>query len=285
MSLANLLKNVAEKGTDQSKASAGGGDYTPPAAGMTGARLVGYFEVGQHEFEYQGKKKTQNEVQLVYELIGKKHPPRELEGGEKVPVRLTWTTNLSQNEKAWFFKTFNTVRDEGDKHFVQLLGRPVILNIVHEEKEKAGAKVVYANIEKGSIRKPVLQVPEMLDGEPTGNLIDQPFAVGPALTELKAFVWDFADAEMWDSIYLPGEYPERKDEKTGKVTAPAKSKNTLQLKIASALNFKGLPCYDYAASKLTGGTVTKEGVDALDNAVGDVANTTPAADDPMAGIA
>lgn len=284
MSLANLLKNVAEKGTDQSKASAGGGDYTPPEKGMTGARLVGYYEVGQHEFEYQGKKKTQNEVQLVYELIGKKHPPRELEGGEKVPVRITWTTNLSQNEKAWFFKTFNTVRDEGDKHFVQLLGRPVILNIEHVEKGEGNDKRIYANIEKGSIRKPVLQVPEMQDGEPTGNLIDQPFNVGPAISELKAFVWDFADAEMWDSIYIAGEFPERKDEKTGKVTAPAKSKNVLQLKIASALNFKGLPCFDYAASKLTGGTIKREDVEKLADEIGDVANA-PAADDPMSGIA
>lgn len=283
MSLANLLKNVAEKGTDQSKASAGGGDYTPPEKGMTGARLVGYYEVGQHEFEYQGKKKTQNEVQLVYELIGKKHPPRELEGGEKVPVRITWTTNLSQNEKAWFFKTFNTVREEGDKHFVQLLGRPVILNIEHVEKGEGNDKRMYANIEKGSIRKPVLQVPEMLDGEPTGNLIDQPFNVGPALSELKAFVWDFADAEMWDSIYIAGEFPERKDEKTGKVTAAAKSKNVLQLKIASALNFKGLPCYDYAASKLTGGTIQREDVEKLADQIGDVANAPPT-DDPMKGI-
>ena len=283
MSLANLLKNVAEKGTDQSKASAGGGDYTPPEKGMTGARLVGYYEVGQHEFEYQGKKKTQNEVQLVYELIGKKHPPRELEGGEKVPVRITWTTNLSQNEKAWFFKTFNTVREEGDKHFVQLLGRPVILNIEHVEKGEGNDKRVYANIEKGSIRKPVLQVPEMLDGEPTGNLIDQPFNVGPAISELKAFVWDFADAEMWDSIYIAGEFPERKDEKTGKITAAAKSKNVLQLKIASALNFKGLPCYDYAASKLTGGTIQRADVEKLADQIGDVANAPPT-DDPMKGI-
>lgn len=285
MSLASLLKNVAEKGTDQSKATAGGGDYTPPAAGMTGARLVGYYEVGQHEFEYKGVKKTQNEVQLVYELIGKKHPPRELEGGEKVPVRITWTTNLSQNEKAWFFKTFSSVREGGDTHFVQLLNRPVLLNIEHVEKGEGADKRVYANIEKGSIRKPILQVPETLDGEATGNLIAQPFNVGPAISELRAFVWDFADAETWDTLYIAGEFPERKDEKTGKVTAAAKSKNVLQLKIASALNFKGLSCYDYAASRLTGGSVTKEGVGALDDAVGDVANTKPDEADPMAGIA
>lgn len=289
MSLDKLLKQVQEKGQDQSVATSGGGDYTPPEAGQTGARIVSYYEIGKHESEFEGKKKTQDEVVIVFELIGKKHPPKELDGGVKVPVRLSLTLNLSTNEKAAYFKMFSRLRTD-EKHFVQLLGKPVLLNVVHVERGAEGKKKTYANIDKETIRKPIIQVPEMEDGEPTGNLLEQVFPVGAALTELKAFVWDFADAEMWDSIFIEGEYPERKDEK-GKVIAEAKSKNAIQLKIASALNFKGLPCYDYAASKLVGGTVTKEGVDALDEAVGDVDNAksddAPPFDmeDPMAGVA
>lgn len=289
MSLDKLLGKVAAQGADQSVATAGGGDYTPPAAGLTGARLVGYYEVGLHEFEYQGVTKTQNEVQLVFELIGKKHPPREVDG-TKIPVRITVTTNLSQNEKAWFYKWFSALRTE-EKHFAQLLGKPLLLEIEHTEKERNGKKTTYANVKKESLRKPIIQVVEMdEDGTPTGNLIDTPFAVGPAITELKALVWDFADADDWDNIYIAGEYPERKDEKTGKVIAEAKSKNAIQLKIASALNFKAFPVYDYAASKLVGGTVTKEGVEALDDVVGDVDNSADDGssrteeDDPMAGV-
>ena len=292
MSLDKLLKQVQEKGQDQSVASAGGGDYTPPEAGQTGARIVAYYEVGQHESEFEGKKKTNNEVIIVFELIGKKHPPKELDGGVKLPVRLSLRMNLSTNEKAAYFKMFSRLRTD-EKHFVQLLGKPVLLNVVHKERGEGERKRVYANIDKDSVRKPIIQVPEVEDGEPTGNLLEQVLPVGPALTELKAFVWDFADAEMWDSIYIEGEYPERKDEKTGKVIAEARSKNTIQLEIAKALNFKGLPCYDYAASKLVGGTVTKEGVDALDEAVGDVDNAQGDEDDkppfdmddPMAGVA
>ena len=145
---------------------------------------------------------------------------------------------------------------------------------------------MYANIDKESVRKSIIQVPQVEDGEVVG-IVDQPFPVGAALTPLKAFVWDFADAKMWDSIFIEGEYSERKDEKTGKVTAEAKSKNAIQLEIAKALNFKGMPCYDYAASKLVGGRVTREGVYALDDVVGDVSNDKPPfdEDDPMGGIA
>lgn len=278
MSLDALLNKVATQGKDQSVASSGGGDYTPPEAGQTGARIVAYYEVGQRESEYEGKKKTNDEVIIVFELIGKKHPPKELDGGVKLPVRLSLRMNLSTNEKAGYFKMFSRLRTE-ERHFVQLLGKPVLLNVVHRERGEGDKKRTYANIDKDSVRKPIIQVPE-LDPE-SGEVVgvkDQPFPVGAALTELKAFVWDFADKEMWDSIFIEGEYPERKDEKTGKVIAEARSKNTIQLEIAKALNFKGLPCYDYAAAKLVGGSVTAEGVDALDGVVGDV-------DDPMAGVA
>ena len=285
MSLDKLLNKVATQGKDQSVASAGGGDYTPPEAGQTGARIVAYYEVGQFESEYEGKKKTNDEVIIIFELVGKKHPPKELDGGVKVPVRISLRLNLSTNEKAAYFKMFSRLRTE-EKHFVQLLGSAVLLNVVHKERGEGDKKRVYANIDKDTVRKPIIQVPEMEDGEPTGNLLEQVFPVGAAISELKAFVWDFADADMWDSIYIEGEYPVRKDEKTGKVIAEAKSKNAIQLEIARSLNFKGLPCYDYAASKLVGGTVTREGVDALDAVVGDVANDKPTfdEDDPMKGV-
>ena len=194
--------------------------------------------------------------------------------------------NLSTNEKAGYFKMFSRLRTE-EKHFVQLLGQSVLLNVVHKERGEGDKKRVYANIDKDTVRKPIYQVPETdEDGEIIG-IKEQPFPVGAALSDLKAFVWDFADADMWDSIFIEGEYPERKDEKTGKVVAEAKSKNSIQLEIARSLNFKGLPCYDYAASKLVGGTITRAGVDALDAVVGDVSNDKPPFDEdvPMAGVA
>lgn len=279
MDINALIKQVKDKGPDQTKASAGGGDFTPAAKGPTGCRLVGYYEVGQHAGEYQGQPKVNDTVKLVFELIGAKHPVREVDG-QKIPVRVNLTLNNSSNEKAHFFKMFSRCRDEGDTHFVQLLGRPLKLNIVHVERERNGKKVTYANIDKETINKPIIQV----INEETGDIDEKPMTVGPAVSDLKAFVWDFATPEMWDSIFIEGEYPERKDD-DGKVTAPARSKNVLQNEIASALNFKALPCYDYAVKN-----VTKEDSEALDAAVGDVdsadaAPEEPAAADPLEGIA
>lgn len=281
MSIQSLLSKVATQGPDQSTATSGG-DYSPPAAGTTGMRLVGYYELGKHEGEYQGQKKINNEVQLVFELIGPKHPPREVDG-EKIPTRMSMTMNLSTSERSGFYKMFSALRTD-ERHFAQLLGKPFIGTVVHVEKTIGGAKKTFANIEKGSIKKPVVQ---SMDSE--GNLVDVPFNVPPAISELRAFVWDFADAEMWDSIFIPGEYPERKDDK-GNVTAPAKSKNVIQQKIMSALNFKGLPCYDYAIGKMS-----KEDAAALDGAMDSLsepdpapasepAPAAPAASDPLAGV-
>jgi len=281
MNINDLIKKVQTKGADQSVATTGGGDYTPPTAGVTGARLVGYYEVGQHAGEYQGKPKVNNTVKLVYELIGSKHPPRETDGGEKIPVRLTLTLNLSTNEKAGYYKIFSRLRDEDTKHMVQLLGKPVMLTVVHKERGEGQNKRVYANIDKDSIKKPIIQ---QLDPE-TQDVVEVPFNVGPALSELKAFVWDFADAEMWDSIFIEGMWEERKDDK-GVVTSPARSKNVLQEEISRALNFKALPCYEYAAKK-----ITKDDSAALDESIGDVetpekidANPTQGSPDPLPGI-
>lgn len=277
MDINALISKVKQQGPDQTKPTAGGGDYTPPAAGPTGARLVGYYEVGQHAGEYQGQPKVNDTVRLVYELIGAKHPVKEV-NGEKIPVRLSLTLNRSTNEKAWYYKIFSKVRTE-ETHFVEMLGKPVMLNVVHRESGEGAKKRTYANIDRESIRKAVIQ---QMDPE-TGDVVDQPFVVGPAVSELKAFVWDFATPEMWDSIYIPGEYEERKDEK-GNVTHPAKSKNVVQEEIASALNFKGLPCYEYAAKK-----ITRDDAAALDEAVGEVEapakSEESSGSDPLEGIA
>lgn len=280
MSLSNLLSKIADQGKDHSVASASGGDFEPAAAGLTGARLVGYYELGQHEEDYQGVKKKINKVQLVFELIGKKHPPKEVDG-VKYPVRLSTDLAISTSDRAKFFQIFSRCRTD-EKNFVQLIGKPFLLEVTHTKKKRGDKEVTYANINRDSIRKPVVQVP---NGD--GEIEDQPYEVAPAITDLKVFVWDFADAEMWDSIFIAGQYDERKDDK-GAVTAPARSKNRIQLEIASALNFKSLPCYDYAASKLAGdGAVSREDAESLDNEIGDAerpARTAEDPDDPMKGV-
>jgi len=64
--------------------------------------------------------------------------------------------------------------------------------------------------------------------------------VPPPLTELKLFLWDNPDKDQWASIYIAGQYPAYTDD-TGKEVRPARSKNVIQEKIMSALNWQGSP--------------------------------------------
>lgn len=235
MDVKALAAKAKQQSRDFTKTSTGGGEYTPPAAGPVSLRFVAYFEVGQHEKVIKGTKKTQDQVQLVFELSGKNYPVRD--NGE--PLRMTVTENLSNNVKANIIKLFNKMNYEGKAtHFTELLGNAYRGRIYHTEKEYDGKKVVYANLrnEDGySITPPVV---EQVDEE--GNVTTKKIKVAEPISELKAFVWDLASKEMWDAIYIDGEYEEKKDDK-GKVTRAAKSKNVVQELIKSAKNWIGSP--------------------------------------------
>jgi hypothetical protein len=211
-----------------------GGDYTPPAAGLARARFVGYFEMGQHEEEYEGKKRDRAKVDLIFELSGPNHEPRKLDDGTLVPIRVTVQETLSLSDKANFFKLFAAMNYAGKAtHMAELLGDAYVVEVFHK-KSKDGKKV-YANL-KGpngyNIKGTTVQDPL------TGKSVM--LEVAPPITEIKAFIWDIADKEMWDSIHIAGEYAERKDD-DGKVIAPARSKNVIQEKIMKAKNWKAHP--------------------------------------------
>ena len=261
------------KGPDMTQAQTGGGDYELPAEGFVRLRFVGYFETGKRESEWQGKKKVNDTAELVFELSGPKHPPREGEGGVKYPHRVTERVKLSLNEKSNFFKLFTAMNWGGKAtHIAELLGNDYVGRIEHNKKKIDGKDFTFVNLR--DVRKPFATNPD------TGD--EYRISVDAPITELKLFLWDFATPEMWDSIFIEGQYDERKNDK-GEVTSPARSKNVLQEKIMKALNWKACPIYDYATK-----TVTKEDAAALDAAVGEVEDApkaAPAADDPMEGVA
>lgn len=267
-----LIEQVAAKGPDQSQAKKGG---ELPAAGQTRLRLVEVIELGKHPGEYKGVKKENNKIRLTFELSGKNHPPRQTDDGPK-PVLIGTTLNLSQSDNSQYFALFSRIRGEA-KHISQLLGhRAAFLGeVVHEKK----GEQTYANIKLDSIRPAYI---EQMDSE--GEITKVPVPVDAALTPCKLFVWDFATPEMWDSIYIDGEWEEKKDD-AGNVTKKAQSKNKWQEIIRSALNFEKLPCYDYAK-----GSVTKEVAQAADEAVGEPSKIPEGVrdevdpEDPMAGI-
>jgi hypothetical protein len=231
------LAEAAAQSADMNEAQSGGG-FEAPAAGRAGARLVAYIEIGKQEGTYQGKPKISDKVFLTFELSGPKWPVREFDDGNKAPQRITVEVNKSLNEKAGFYKLFKAMNWEGKaKIMAQLLGQDFIVDVVHRKyKGRDGKERVVAELfdkVKGSYTVSMPFVEDMDTGESKRR------NVPPPMTELKCFLWDHPSRAMWDSIFIDGEYPERKDEKTGEVKFPAKSKNKFQLAIKAAKNFKG----------------------------------------------
>jgi hypothetical protein len=221
---------AAKTGPNMNEAQ-GGGDYEIPASGIARARFVGYYEMGKHEEEFKGEKKLRDKVELVFELSGPNHPPRDF-NGEKVPQRITARETYGLTDRNHFLKLFRQMNYSGKAtHMAELLGEPFLVEIFHT-KSKDGKKT-YANLRGPNgynIKGTTVQDPV------SGQMVT--VDVPQAMTDIKVFLWDQACKDMWDSIYIDGEYPEQKDEKTGEVTRAAKSKNVLQDKIRSAKNFK-----------------------------------------------
>ena len=225
--VAAAIAKAAEQ-TDMREAQKGGGDYVPPAAGLCRLRFVGYVELGQHHNEKYGK--TQEKVELVFELSGKNHAPKEIDG-KLYPIRIAVRENLSLNEKAWFYKIFKAMNYNGEAtHIAQLLGQDFLGTVHHN---KVGDKT-YANLRNESgytIRAPFHE-----DLEGTVHRVE----AGTQISETRCFLWDYCDKAMWDSLYIEGQYDEVKDD-AGKVIKPARSKNVFQDQIRRAVNFPGSP--------------------------------------------
>jgi hypothetical protein len=248
---AALAARAQADGVDMTKAKAGGGDDFPvPVEGPCRLRFVEYIEVGKHTDEYMGKPKIVERAYLTFEISGPKHPPVTLQDGTKVPHKVTFDIGISANEKSHFFKLFNRLNYAGKfRHIVGLLGSAYKGTLIHrkyakrgEDKAKpetwTGVAVELFNKATSSFTIEAPRYEVVTEEGPTGDFAE--LKVDPPISPLRAFVWNYADKEMWDSIFIDGEYPERKDDK-GVVTAPAKSKNKYQLEIKAANNFPGSP--------------------------------------------
>lgn len=237
-----LAAKAVAAGTDMTKAATGGGnDYVPPAAGPGLCRFVGYVEIGKHKTSYKGQAKLTNMVQLVFELVGKRHPPQQM-GDSLLPYRITMNLNLSLSEKAGFFKLFQRMNyNQEAQHMVELLGKGFKCEVFHDEwTDRKGNKRIDAQLRAPDGSYAVFAPRKEDEDSETGWVS---IAVPEATSELRCFLWNYADKQQWDGLFIEGEYPERKDEKTGEVTAKARSKNVLQNKIKSAVNFGGSPLH------------------------------------------
>ncbi|KVX18528.1 hypothetical protein WL03_12030 [Burkholderia ubonensis] len=208
--------------------------YFPPAAGFAHARFVGYFELGTHEEEFEGKKRDSDKVDLVFELSGPNHEPT-VRDGWAIPVRITVQETLSTERRSYFTALFNAMNYTGSAtHMAELLGAAFIAEVFH--RKSRDGKRVYATLRgAGGYRIAAPAIPD----EKTGMYT--PVQVDPAITAFRMFVWDIADIDDWHSIYIPGEYPELRDERTGELIRAARPMNVIQEKIMSAKNWKEHP--------------------------------------------
>lgn len=231
----NVLKNAKEILVNQT-VSVGGGDYTPPEEGLARARLVAYVEVGKHEKTYKGAKSLKNMVHLTFELSGKKWEPKKMDDGTLVPQRITIKETLSTSAKARFYALFLKMRNEREDitHMAEMLGEAFLVRIHHRKYEVQvdGKKVerIAADLMKDkawTVQPPVIEKAVLDDeGTPTGEFEYTPVKVPEPISELRLFIWDHADREQWDSLYIePGDGD--------------RSRNVFQELIVNAANFIG----------------------------------------------
>lgn len=284
------LQAAAAQSADHTKTDTGGGggDYSPPAEGMVRLRLVGYVELGKHESVWQGQKKTAAYVRLYFEASGPKHMPKEVDGN-KYPHIIVVDEKLSFNDKANWPKLFAKLNYAKDAtHPVALLGRPYIATIRHKKWARAGEDKanpaswtgvdVSLRAEDGAY---TIRPPQLVQIDDTGEEFIKQVPVAAAITPIKAFLWDNPDIDQWQSIFIEGEYPERKD-KDGKVIKEASSKNVIQAKIMKAVNYPGSAINHLLASK--GIEVDLGGVDDPNADPEPEAKATAPAADPLAGV-
>lgn len=233
------LVNAAKEHEDQSVATSGDYEYTPPAKGRTIGRFIEYIELGKHIEMFEGKPKPPAElVRLTFELL---HPDRnikeiEVDGGKKkVAERISVTVPKKMNEKAKFYKLFKSMAYGRTEitHMAEMLGEAFILNISHYEKQlDGGKKRVYANLYDAGVWG--VMAPRNEDAL-SGQVTDISSMVPPALSPLRIFIWSNPTKETWDSLFIDG-YNETKN---ADGTINRESKNWLQERIMSATDFGG----------------------------------------------
>jgi hypothetical protein len=249
--LNDIINQAATESADMSEASKGGGGATPPNAGVCIGTLVGYIELGRRlKKGYKGgADKKVRRARWIFELAGGSNPHTVTEEGAKIAKRVTVNTWLPEpgkqpSSKSAFYKLFSLLNtDKQAKIPAQLLGKHFKLNIsVEEFTNDAGELIKYGSIgnaEDGFRVSPAsIEITDPDTGMPTGEvrLIPAP----EVISAQRCFLWDYANQQMWDSLFIDGEY-EAQEAKDGKPAKPAKSKNVIQLDIKEALDWVGSP--------------------------------------------
>ena len=209
-----LANQQAEVSDDMNEVSGSGGKLLPQGAYL--GRICEYIDLGTQPQEFNGvAKDPAPQIRLGVALFG----PNAQDAAGKPYVLRSYDITISRNEKANAYKAFKALNWKGDKnikHFAQFVGQPFIFQV-----SVATNKTTQRQSNKIEWDKTTAAV---------NPLDNSPYQV-PELTDdyYRVLLWDFPTKEDWDALYIEG----NRDD--------GKSKNFIQEKIMSALNFQGSP--------------------------------------------
>lgn len=227
--LNQLAEEIDESGEDLTNPVVSSGRPVPDE-GQTRMRFIEYIELGNATTKFKqpnGKVKVETKPRVVFglELSGKNHPPMEFDG-EKVPHVIRIKTSKGMHAKSGYIQIFKGMTgDYSDaKNFVALLGTGLTGKVIHDTWDKPdgtkGKKATLGNGKDGyTIESATYE--DKMDNEIKTVPVDEPYS------DLRLFLWDRPTLEMWDSLYIEGEW------ENGDV------KNEWQERIKRAENFEG----------------------------------------------
>lgn len=239
MSFLNQLQNIdVTTLDDMTDVKVGGESRGLLPTGTAYVRPCMYIEYGSHVQTFNGQPKPAAPIfKLGFRIVGggglniEGKPEKYVLEEGKFPLITTFDTTLGFFEKSKSIQYFNALNRVGNKatHFVQKIAEQCIYALpIGVKKNKQGKDV--QDIDFTNLQVALNQ--ETFE-QRTGD---------PALSDehIQVFLWDTPTIEMWDSIFIEGEFPAQKDD-SGKITKPARSRNLHQEKCLSALNFEGSP--------------------------------------------
>ena len=224
------IATVAGEADDLSKAAPSGGNFKkrePARAGVALLRLLDYIEMGTFESKTAGYK-PQKICKLTFEL---NHPDHmiTLDNGDKIPGILTVQVPYAGKKGSYYRNLFDKMNYTGLKtHFSQMLGDAFLGELFHTVVDEGTDKeVTYVNLNDPSRAWTI--------GAPRQNNVIEGTVTEIPVPELhgtpRLFLWENAgttDAmiqEMWDSIFMEGEFN-------------GESKNWIQDSISSEKNIE-----------------------------------------------
>lgn len=227
-----------------------------PVPGKHMCRFIEYVELGKQARKpgKYGQKPPVDQVRLVFELVGKKAFKEITVNGETkligFPVRIQ--VNKTQSPKGDFHKVFTQLdAGRGKKHMAQMLGEAFVVqitavdkdgNVLTGKEDDYQSRVKYLNCFSGTPDAKLWGFSAPLHEDPeTGDI--KRIQVPAATQELRCFLWNVPTFEMWQSIYIDGEYESKAED--GSVTK--RSKNIVQEIIMRAVNWEGSPMHTMLA--------------------------------------